>query len=38
VSLDNIKLLTADEAKDATNNCDPGDISDAPGSVDAGFN
>ena len=38
VSLDNIKLLTADDAKNATNNCDLGDVNAAPGSVDAGFN
>lgn len=36
VSLDNIKLITKDEAKDAANNCDPERIDAAPGTGDAG--
>jgi len=36
VSLDNIKLITAEEAKDAANNCDQARIGLADGSGDAG--
>ncbi len=36
VSIDNIKLITEEEAKDAANNCDPGRIDNAYGTGDAG--
>jgi hypothetical protein len=36
ISVDNVKLITVDEAKTASNNCDPGRITAAFGTGDAG--